>query len=523
MGMVAPSQRIASSYVVFFGVYGEVTRQAHERGISRQAIYRQATATVAVLEGAAQGREVEDGLREQVRQLRARVAELEGDRSRSVVLTSALQGQFAAVGVAQGVSLPALRALLEVLKPGEALSVAHLGRLTKAAGKRSGELLPVLDECTRALARQASLDEIYVKAPVLMVVEPDSLCWLTGQMTDAVTGAAWVEPLATFPALEQATRDAGCALKSGVAQLNARRREQGLSAVADQLDHFHTVFEGNKARGRGERRLRRALEKAETQQKEVDHKRQQGESVVGLTTKANRLWAAAEREMDQAMAVDQAWQKTQAALRLFTPAGELNTRTQATAVLAETLPQLPDADFAKTKRLLQQPETLTYLDEVQRKLAAVPAPAAVKQAAVRIEGLRRHPELLRGDSPSAAALRGVLLAYTVVLAKAEEVGAQTLEDVRKIFRTTWRASSLVEGVNSVLRMHQARHRKLTQGLVDLKRLYWNCHVFRTGRRKNQTPYQRLGLPWPDGLAWWDLLKMTPEQLRDKLSALNKAK
>ena len=43
----------------------------------------------------------------------------------------------------------------------------------------------------------------------------------------------------------------------------------------------------------------------------------------------------------------------------------------------------------------------------------------------------------------------------------------------------WRASSLVEGINSVLRMQQARHRRLTPGLLDLKRLYWNCHRFRT--------------------------------------------
>jgi hypothetical protein len=147
----------------------------------------------------------------------------------------------------------------------------------------------------------------------------------------------------------------------------------------------------------------------------------------------------------------------------------------------------------------------------------------VKQAAVRSEGLRRHPELLQGEGPSAAALRGVQLVCAVVLSKAGTLGEQTVQAVRQIFRTTWRASSLVEGVNSVLRMHQARHRKMTQGLLDLKRLYWNCQVFRTGRRKDQCPYQHLGLKWPQGLEWWDLLKMTPEQLRDKLSALNEIK
>ena len=35
MGMVAPPQGIASAYVVFFGVYGDVTRQSLKRNVSR--------------------------------------------------------------------------------------------------------------------------------------------------------------------------------------------------------------------------------------------------------------------------------------------------------------------------------------------------------------------------------------------------------------------------------------------------------------------------------------------------------
>jgi len=87
-----------------------------------------------------------------------------------------------------------------------------------------------------------------------------------------------------------------------------------------------------------------------------------------------------------------------------------------------------------------------------------------------------------------------------------------------VLRGVWRASSLVECVNSVARMQQARHRKMTQGLLDLKRLYWNLRRFRTGRRKDQTPYGLLGLNVPD-LTFWEFLKLTPEELRQKLSPL----
>jgi hypothetical protein len=53
--------------------------------------------------------------------------------------------------------------------------------------------------------------------------------------------------------------------------------------------------------------------------------------------------------------------------------------------------------------MLQQPQTLTYLDEVQRKLAALPVPPEVRQAAVEQECLRRRPELWQTESPPAAA------------------------------------------------------------------------------------------------------------------------
>jgi hypothetical protein len=80
----------------------------------------------------------------------------------------------------------------------------------------------------------------------------------------------------------------------------------------------------------------------------------------------------------------------------------------------------------------------------------------------------------------------------------------------------------VECINSVLRMHQAGHRRMTQGLLDLKRLYWNCHTFSAGRRRKTSPYERLGVPWPPGLHWWEVLKLTPEQLQNKLSTTRMA-
>src|SRR3954468_11116886 len=81
---------------------------------------------------------------------------------------------------------------------------------------------------------------------------------------------------------------------------------------------------------------------------------------------------------------------------------------------------------------------------------------------------------------------------------------------------TFRASSAVECMNSVLRMQQSRHKVMTQPMLDLKRLYWNCHQFRSGPRKKACPYQVLGLELPT-YDFWTLLQTDPMELTQRLS------
>jgi hypothetical protein len=514
MGMVAPQPPLASAYFVFHGCYGDVSRYARQRGVCRQWIYREAAGVQQVLTH--QPGEVER-LRVEVRQFRQDKAELQRRLALAVVLDAAKQAEVAIVGQALGVTLRDCHALLKVMLPGKVLSLPTLGRRTQAAGKKAGPLLAVLDEVARPRVREAAADEIYVKAPVLMVVEPESLCWLSGRLSTAVSGVAWEGELAALPQLEQVTRDGGSGLAKGVALVNAQRQARQQELVVDQGDHFHALRGGGVGLRKAELQARQAFAAAEAADKELATCSRQGHKQTGPALRAKYAWRRAEKAMDHWQEQQRLWQTTKEALPLFTPTGELNTRAQAAAVLAETLPQLSDSAFAKTIRQLHKPEMLNYLDRVQQKMAALPLPEEVKQAAVRQEGLRRRPEALQGENPAAAARRGILLLCAVVLSKAGAEGQQAVTAIRDILRRAYRASSLVECVNSVLRMQQAGHRQMTQGLLDLKRLYWNCHTFGSGRRRKTTPYQRLGVPWPEGLSWWELLKLTPEQLRGKLS------
>jgi hypothetical protein len=520
MSDVPSRQQIASAYVVLYGSYGDVTRFANEQGICRQWVYRLARQFRNQWH---QHQQLRQHFRQQLTQLQQEREQLQELLQRSVLLDETTQAEFATVGQARGVSLPDCHELLEVLIPGRAPSVATLGRRTQEAGQKAGQVLAVFDEFGNERVREVAADEIYVKDPVLMMVEPESLCWISGHKSDDVSGATWQKEFESLPNLELVIRDGGRGLAKGVELVNSFRSEEPNSLLADQGDHYHALRHGGIGLRRAEQQASKALAKAEKAELVVQERKRQGRSRAGYASQAKRAWEQAEEAMDAWSDREHLWQRTKEALRLFSPEGKLNSREQADAVLAETLPELPDADFAKVKSQLQKPEMLAYLDRVEDQLKALPFAEEVKQAAIRQEGLRRQPKLLAAMTPESASCRGVLLVCAVILSRAGEVGQQAVAAVREVLSGAYRASSVVEGVNSVLRMHQSRHRKLSQGLLDLKRLYWNSHEFRTGPRRKTTPYQRLGVPWPEGLRWWEVLELTPEQLRDKLStAINVA-
>jgi hypothetical protein len=290
----------------------------------------------------------------------------------------------------------------------------------------------------------------------------------------------------------------------------ARRRGAGLPDLDDTLDVFHTLREGGRALRVTWGAATRALERADAAQKDLDRLGRRGRSRQGHGTMTNRLWRQAERLWDQAAAAEVAWKHARSAFEFFTPDGRLNDRAQAEVVVAVALPHLSGAAWAKTRRLLLRRESFTFLDQVQGRLAELGLDRDVLSALLDLEGLSRQPWRL------SAATRVWALVRTVQLTKTCPDWREEARRVGMVLRGVWRASSLVECVNSVARMQQARHRSMTQGLLDLKRLYWNLRRFRIGRRKDQTPYGLLGLALPE-LSFWEFLKLTPEQLREELS------
>jgi hypothetical protein len=516
---VLSHQRLASAATVFFGPHGAVSRLARARHCSRQALYRQADAVLSSLD--------DDHLRQRLAQAQDQLADAQArlDQAhrrlqQAVVLDEDLLEQFAATAQALGVSLSTTRTLLTVLRPHDIPSVAQLGRLTQQAGRHATAVLATLDSLSRPKAKQVAADEIYTgKKPVLMVIEQDSLCWLSARRADCCDGLQWQQEFRTLTAAEQLTRDGGPGLEKGLQLTNREREQAGQPTIADQEDHFHIVHRGQRALSEVRNKAKRALGRAEQAQRVRDRLARQCRLLGARAAQACNAWRRAEAAFDRWSVHEHAWQRLRAALGLFTPEGHLNTRGHAEAEVTAALAELTGPEWSRVRTLMVGFKALTFLDRAQQQLAALPVAPELVRAAVRVEGLRRRPAVLQGEKGAVA--RGVLLAMTLVLSLSGKAGVEAMAQVGEVLRGMWRSSSLVEAVNGVLRMHQGRHKRLTQGLLDLKRLYWNLHVFAAGKRKGHSPYSLLGIALPQE-NWWKLLKKPPEQLRQELSALNPA-
>jgi hypothetical protein len=351
-----------------------------------------------------------------------------------------------------------------------------------------------------------------------MALEPASMCWLTGQLSAKRDGLSWSAEFKRLPSLEYVVSDAGTGLQKGIRLANVARESAGQSRFSHGLDVFHTKREGKKVIRQLYSKANQAIQTAEDWDQKVATARRAGQKLTGKATHAARAWRKAEQLLDSASQQQKAWQKICAALELLTFDGQLNTRAEAQRVIATGLATLRDPLWKKTKRLLEHPSALTFLDRLEARLAALELPSDVLNTILKLEHYRRRQDLLNSGDKLSAIHRSMQIVLYTALQKEDPNWREHVDSVRQILRDTWRASSLVEGLNSVARMHQSRHRKMTQGLLDLKRLYWNLRPFRTGHhRHGRCPYELLGLSVPQ-MSWWKLTKLTPDELRQTLSA-----
>lgn len=360
----------------------------------------------------------------------------------------------------------------------------------------------------------------------MVAVEPTSLVVLACAKTGDRSGAAWQAVLGPFANMEFALSDAAKGIAAGVqAVATARAAEASELAPAVPLEHgldvFHTNQEARRVLAKPWRRAEASWDEAAAADIRVAEAKQQGRHAGGAAQQARRAWEEAERRLAEVDQAESAWQRARAALAVWRPDGTLNERASAEAEIRAALAALPGPEWKKVRNFLTDRRSLTFLDRLHRRLAEAEPDVALRQVCLRRWWLRHLQPRPAPPPLTAQSLVQALLDAKVRDGDLTAVEQAAYDRVAAVLRTTVRASSAVEGINSVLRMQQGRHRKMTQGLLDLKRLYWNCRSLQTGKRRSHSPYELLGVPLPS-TDFWTLLRTDPhpagKQLPEKVSA-----
>jgi hypothetical protein len=317
--------------------------------------------------------------------------------------------------------------------------------------------------------------------------------------------------MAPLTALEFAVSDGAKGIARAVADVARHRAEaEALAAPLEQgLDLFHTARDAHALIRRAWRRAESAWEAAEAADRAVAVAKRGGIDARGAAVRAGQAWRRAEAASGHASAAEVAWRRARAGFELFDAAGRLNDPQVAAAELEAAAAALVGREWSAIRNALRDPRSLVFLGRAHRRLAiAEPDPARREAMAWRWWG-RHH----RARSPIPAVGLVEAVAWGRELEGAE---LASYEAVARVLSGVTRASSAVECLNGVLRMQQARHKRMTQGMLDLKRLFWNTRPLDSGPRKGACPYEHLGLKLPT-FEFWELLRSDPARLAQELS------
>jgi hypothetical protein len=321
---------------------------------------------------------------------------------------------------------------------------------------------------------------------------------------------AWEEQLVPFGRLEFAISDAARGIASAVARRGTAAGGDAPPALEHGLDVFHTIREANRILSRHWREAQGPWIEAEEAEGRAAGLRRRGIDSRGRNRAISAAWRRATAAFEDVERQEQAWRRVRAALELFRPDGQLNDRARAESEIEAALPGLSGPEWKKVRGFLRDRRCLSFLDRMHRRLESA-EPRPQWRAAMAWRWWGRHGRPSPPAAPLIARIRAV--AWRRPLGPEEEA---PYDRVAAVLRDTSRASSAVECMNSVLRMQQSRHRRMTQPMLDLKRLYWNCRPFRSGPRKGARPYQALGLTLPT-FDFWELLHSDPARLTQEPS------
>jgi hypothetical protein len=170
-----------------------------------------------------------------------------------------------------------------------------------------------------------------------------------------------------------------------------------------------------------------------------------------------------------------------AASALFRPDGQLNDRMWAQQQITEALGELIGEAWSTVRSLRNEARTLNHLGWMYDQFEQAVTDPRLREAMVCLGSWRRHLGRAHGTRQDPAAQ--LVVVERLLCLRRSPTWPQAYTRVGHILTHTVHASRAVECMNRVLHMHQVRHCQVSQSMLDLKCLFWNCRTYTHGKRR----------------------------------------
>jgi hypothetical protein len=420
------------------------------------------------------------------------------------VLTASLPGKMAI--------RPLRQALNEAFD--QTRSIGWISALLTAAGHKAGRVLRDIDTSPLGTVIAARDETFFQGHPLLLVIDPVSTAILFAQVTDDRKADTWGAAL--LIAQEQGVTIGG--LVEDMARMYGKSQKVAELDVPVQKDVWHIERDGFQVL----RDLERAAFRATKQVIKLEKQLLQAWDETLFDEKYVPAVMKEERRYDQHAAFAEWLSHFVDALELVDwRSGEIRDHTTNEWLLEETLTAMTAINQPRVQKWVKtlrrcQPQLLTALDWLEtslqpyREQLAEVVPDDQQESFMRIVARhwRLQQALINGHRSFRQQAQEAASAFESLMAN-DSQRQQMAEDLLDLLNAACRTSSMLEGVNGLLKKflhnHQAfRSPETLQLYLNLFVIWHNMRVFERGKRQEKSPYQLAGID-PGTDDWLTLL------------------
>ena len=482
------------------GLHGSVTQLSQEYEISRPTIYQvQETAEEVLSQHFSQTQE----------QLKAKTV---------VVDQAQLDRAVIALSIMSPNSIRAIEDILPLIYPGVTRSFGSIQALLIEAQGKAGQFNDTVDLSS---IKSSALDEMYSQnSPVLAGVDLDSGHLHSLELCDGRSSEEWEAVLNRAKSqgldLEVVVKDAAPGIACGVKQVfpNAEQRD----------DCFHVLYDMNKVRRKIKSHAYNAIEdEYRLQQKwvKLEKQSQTGKDKAHEIEEVQSLYAKAQKKSLEK--IDE-FEKFEVAANLIIESmqyihpgtGELYSGSRIEMMMKSA------ANTLKTIQQYHCQKLATYIENRVTGIAYAAHALDVELAALTPQYSRSQVThgcwLLRllGELKKQKKVKHYQKKYQLLKALyhnlQQELGEKLddlLDSINALLEKRYRASSAIEGFNSVLRPYLYARKGVSQGFLELFKAWYNLKTRRWGKHKGSSAHECItGQKVDDWLTWIGYPKST---------------